>query len=79
MHVIDVDSHVTVVKGLEDSPFQIKLLPDGGRLMELSGARIDLTPPQGKTPRPHKPSIDIHTTWDLQDLRLQAENSIVRS
>ncbi len=65
MQVIDVDSHVSVVKGLEDSPFQITLLPDGGHLMEFSGARIDLTPPHGKTPRPHKPPIDIRTTWDL--------------
>ena len=69
MQVIDVDSHVTVIKGLEGSPFQITLLPDGGHLMEFSGARLDLTPPQGKTPRPHKPPIDIRTTWDL-DRRL---------
>ena len=69
MQVIDVDSHISVVKGLEDSPFQIQLLPDGGHLMEFSGARIDLTPPQGKTPRPHRPPIDIRTTWDL-DRRL---------
>ena len=33
MPVIDVDSHVTVIKGLEGSPFQIALLPDGGHLM----------------------------------------------
>ena len=37
MQVIDVDSHVTVVKGLEDTPFQIQLLPDGGHLMEFDG------------------------------------------
>jgi hypothetical protein len=30
MEVIDVDSHVTGVKGLNDTPFQIQLLPDGG-------------------------------------------------
>ena len=35
MQVSAVDSHVTVVKGLEDSPFQIKLLPDGGQLKEM--------------------------------------------
>src|SRR5262249_29820134 len=70
MQVIDVDSHITVVKGLEDSPFQITLLPDGGHLMELTGARIDLPPPQGKPPRPQKPPIDIRTTWDL-DRRLE--------
>jgi len=69
MQVIDVDSHITVVKGLEDSPFQIKMLPDGGHLMEFSGTRLDFTPPQGKMPRPHKPPIDMRTWWDL-DRRL---------
>src|SRR6516225_524357 len=69
MQVIDVDSHVTVVKGLEDTPFQIQLLPDGGHMMEFDGHRIDLTPPHGKSPRPHKPPIDIRNTWDL-DARL---------
>jgi hypothetical protein len=33
MEVIDVDSHVTVAGGLEDTPFQV--LPDDGHLLEL--------------------------------------------
>jgi aminocarboxymuconate-semialdehyde decarboxylase len=65
MQVIDVDSHVTVVKGLDDTAFQIQLLPDGGHLMEFDGHRIDLTPPHGKSPRPHKPPINVRNTWDL--------------
>jgi aminocarboxymuconate-semialdehyde decarboxylase len=69
MQVIDVDSHVTVVKGLEGTAFQVQVLPDGGHLMEFDGRRIDLTPPGGRTPRPHKVPIDIRNTWDL-DSRL---------
>jgi len=70
MQVIDVDSHVTVVKGMEDSAFQVKVLPDGGQLMEFSGGRLDLTPPHGKSTRPHKEPIEVRTTWDL-DRRLE--------
>ena len=69
MQVIDVDSHITVVKGLEGTPFQIKMLPDGGHLMEFNGTQFDFTPPQGKMPRPGKPAIDMRTWWDL-DRRL---------
>jgi len=65
MQVIDVDSHVTVVKGLEDTPFQVQVVPDGGFLMEFDGHRIDQTPPHGKSLRPHKPPIDVRNTWDL--------------
>ena len=49
MQIIDVDSHVTVVKGLEDSPFQIKVLPDGGHLMEVPAVLASiLTPPHAR-------------------------------
>jgi hypothetical protein len=70
MQVIDVDSHITVVKGLEGTPFQIKLLPDGGHLMEFNRTQLDFTPPQGKMLRPGKPPIDMRTWWDL-DRRLE--------
>ena len=52
MQIIDVDSHVTVVKGLEDSPFQIKVLPDGGHLMEFQrrSHRSDSAPGQDPSP-----------------------------
>ncbi|MCS6926527.1 MAG: amidohydrolase, partial [Candidatus Binatia bacterium] len=69
MQVIDVDSHITVVKGLENTPFQIHLLPDGGHLMEFHRTRLDFTPPQGKMSRPGKPPIEMRTWWDL-DRRL---------
>ena len=69
MQVIDVDSHITVTKGLEGTPFQVQMLPDGGHLMEFNRTRIDFTPPQGKMPRPGKPPIDMQTWWDL-DRRL---------
>jgi aminocarboxymuconate-semialdehyde decarboxylase len=65
MPVIDVDSHVTVTKRLEDSAFAIKLLPDGSHLMEFDGHRFDVIAPNGKSQRPHKPPIDICVTWDL--------------
>ena len=64
MQVIDVDSHVTVVRGLEDTPFQVKVLPDGGHLIEFDGRRLDQTPPGGRTPRPHEVPIEIRNTWE---------------
>ncbi len=70
MQVIDVDSHVTVVRGLDDTPLMVKLLPDGGHLLEFDGHRLDQTPPHGRTQRPHRPPIDIRNTWDL-DARLE--------
>ena len=65
MEVIDVDSHVTVVKGLESTPFVVQVLPDGGHLIEFNGVQLDLAPPNGKTRRPGKATIDACTTWDL--------------
>jgi hypothetical protein len=65
MPVIDVDGHVTVTKRLENSAFEIKLLPDGSHLMEFDGHRFDVIAPNGKSQRPHKPPIDICVTWDL--------------
>jgi len=70
MQIIDVDSHITVVKGLEGTPFQVKVLPDGGQLMEFNRTQMDVAPPQGKMPRPKKPPIDMRTWWDL-DRRLE--------
>lgn len=56
MQVIDVDSHVTVIRGLEDTPFQVKLLPDVGHLTEFDGHRLDQTRRtarlRGRTSRP---------------------------
>jgi hypothetical protein len=69
MQVIDVDSDITVTKGLEGTPFQIRLLPNGGHLMEFNRTQLDFTPPHGKMPRPGKPPIDMRTWWDL-DRRL---------
>jgi hypothetical protein len=37
-------------------------------MMEFDGHRIDLTPPHGKSPRPHKPPIDVRNSWDLDRL-----------
>ena len=70
MQIIDVDSHITVVKGLEGTPFQVKVLPDGGQLMEFNHTQMDVAPPQGKMLRPKKPPIDMRTWWDL-DRRLE--------
>lgn len=69
MHIIDVDSHFIVNKGLDGSPLRIEILPDGGHLIEFSRAQLDIAPPQGKVPRPGKPALDVRTYWDL-DRRL---------
>jgi len=70
MRIIDADSHVTVVKGLEGTAFQVQLLPDGGQLMAFNGTQFDAAPPDGKRLRPGKEPIDIHAWWDL-DRRLE--------
>ena len=70
MRVIDVDSHITVVKGLEGTPFRVELLSDGGQLMEFYGTQFDAAPPGGKRLRPGKEPIDMRTWWDL-DRRLE--------
>jgi hypothetical protein len=44
MSVIDVDSHVTVTKRVEDSAFEIQLLPGGSHLMEFDGHRYPDSP-----------------------------------
>lgn len=70
MPVIDVDSHVTVVKGLEGSPLRVDVLPDGGHSFEFNRAAIKFAPPQGKFSRPGKESIEARCFWDL-DRRLE--------
>ena len=40
MEVIDVDSHVTVAKGLDGSPFRVDVLPDGGHAFEFNQRRF---------------------------------------
>jgi hypothetical protein len=52
MPVIDVDSHVTVVKGLEGSPLRVDLLPDGSHSFEFNRAALKFAPPNGKFSRP---------------------------
>jgi len=52
MQVIDVDSHVTVVKGLEGTPLKVEILPDGGYTIEFNRARLNFAPPNGKFLRP---------------------------
>ena len=69
MHIIDVDSHFIVNKGLDGSPLRIEILPDGGHLIEFSRAQLDIAPPQSRVPRPGKPALDVRTYWDL-DRRL---------
>ena len=69
MQVIDVDSHVTVTKGLEGTPFRVEILPDGCHSMEFNAARFKFASPSGKFPRPGKEAIAARTFWDL-DRRL---------
>jgi hypothetical protein len=64
VRVIDVDSHVTVTKGLEGTPFQVDL-PDGGHGFEFNKAGLRFTPPGGKISRPGKEPISVKAFWDL--------------
>jgi hypothetical protein len=68
MEVIDVDSHIAVVKGLEDSAFRVDLLADRGHPFEFNGATIKFA--NGKFPRPGRESILARCFWDL-DRRLE--------
>jgi aminocarboxymuconate-semialdehyde decarboxylase len=70
MAVIDVDSHVTVTKGLEGTPFQVDILPDGGHGFKFNNAGLRFTSPDGMLPRPGKESISARVYWDL-DRRLE--------
>ena len=70
MEVIDVDSHITVVQGLEDSAFRVDLLADGGHSLEFNRATIKFAAPNGKFPRPGKEPILARCFWDL-DRRLE--------
>ena len=69
MRIIDADSHITVVKGLEGTAFEVQILADGGQLMAFDGTRFDAAPPDGKRLRPGKEPIDIRAWYDL-DQRL---------
>jgi aminocarboxymuconate-semialdehyde decarboxylase len=63
--VIDVDSHVTVTKRLEGTPFRVDILPDGGHGFEFNKAGLRFTPPGGKIPRSGKEPISVQSFWDL--------------
>lgn len=70
MPVIDVDSHVTVTKRLEGTPFRVDILPDGGHGFEFNKAGLRFTPPGGRIPRSGKEPISVQAFWDL-DRRLE--------
>jgi aminocarboxymuconate-semialdehyde decarboxylase len=67
MQVTDVDSHVTVTKGLEGTPFHVDILSDGGNAFEFNNTGLRFTPPDGKLPRPGKESISTRAFWDLDE------------
>jgi predicted TIM-barrel fold metal-dependent hydrolase len=69
MQVIDVDSHVTVTKGLEGTLFQVNILPDGSHGIEFNRTGLKFTPPNGQFLRPGKEAISARVFWDL-DRRL---------
>ncbi|HLW71326.1 MAG TPA: amidohydrolase family protein [Candidatus Binataceae bacterium] len=70
MEVIDVDSHVTVTKGLEGTPFHVNILPDGGHGFEFNKTGLRFAPPNGMIPRGGKEAIPARSFWDL-DRRLE--------
>ena len=70
MQVIDVDSHVSVTKGLEGTPFHVDVLPDGGHGFEFSNTGLRFAPPDGMFLRPGKEAISARVYWDL-DRRLE--------
>jgi predicted TIM-barrel fold metal-dependent hydrolase len=59
-----------VAKGLEGSPFQVDILPDGGNGFEFNKTGLRFTPPNGKFLRPGKEAISASVYWDL-DRRLE--------
>jgi hypothetical protein len=70
MQVIDVDSHVTVIKGLEGTAFRVDLLPDGSHSFEFNRSAFKFVAPNGEFPRPGKEAIPARCFWDL-DRRLE--------
>jgi predicted TIM-barrel fold metal-dependent hydrolase len=70
MQVIDVDSHVTVTKGLEGTSYRVDMLPDGGHAIEFNQTGFKFAPPGGKFPRHGKEAIPARIYWDL-DRRLE--------
>lgn len=70
MPVIDVDSHVSVTKGLEGTPFRVDVLADGGHALEFNRTGFKFAPPNGKFPRSGKEAILARVFWDL-DRRLE--------
>jgi predicted TIM-barrel fold metal-dependent hydrolase len=70
MQVIDVDSHVTVTKGLDGGPFKVDIREDGGHSFEFNQSGLRFTPPNGKIRRPGKETISARNFWDL-DRRLE--------
>ncbi len=68
MHIIDIDSHFIVNKGLDGSPLRVEILSDGGHLIEFNRTQLDIAPPQGKVPRQRKPALDVRTYWDLDPI-----------
>ena len=57
MPVIDVDSHVTVTKGLAGGPFKVDIRQDGGHSFEFNQTGLRFAPPNGKFSRPGKEPI----------------------
>ena len=78
MQVIDVDSHVTVTKGLEDTPLRVDILPDGGHSIEFNQTGVKFALPGGKFSRPGKEAILTRTFWDL-NRRLEDLDRMLRS
>jgi predicted TIM-barrel fold metal-dependent hydrolase len=70
MSVIDVDSHVTVMKGLDGGSFKVDIREDGGHSFEFNQTGLRFTPPNGKFTRPGKEPIVARVHWDL-DRRLE--------
>jgi predicted TIM-barrel fold metal-dependent hydrolase len=70
MQVIDVDSHVSVTKGLDGTPFQVNLLADGSHSIEFNRTSVKFAAPNGTFPRAGKEAIAARVFWDL-DRRLE--------
>ena len=49
MEVIDVDSHITVAKGLEGTPICVHLLDDGGHSIEFNRTVVKFAPPNASS------------------------------
>jgi predicted TIM-barrel fold metal-dependent hydrolase len=67
--IIDFDSHVTVARGFERTPFRVTVKPEG-QIVEFNGEHFNFCTPTGQWTRPNRPPIRAQAAVDL-NMRLE--------